>query len=89
MEFTTIPTINIIWMAIGAVIYITVPIVLAIVWKLKKREAITSILAGALTWLLFAIILEKPIQNVLIYPQRCPHHRPQTGWRHRGRSQIY
>ena len=68
MEFTTIPTINIIWMAIGAVIYITVPIVLAIVWKLKKREAITSILAGALTWLLFAIILEKPIQNALIFP---------------------
>lgn len=68
MEFNPVPTINIIYMAIGALIYIIVPIVLAIVWKLKKKEAITSILAGALTWLLFAIILEKPIQNALIFP---------------------
>lgn len=68
MEFNPVPTINIICMAIGALIYIIVPIVLAIVWKVKKKEAMTSILAGALTWLLFAIILEKPIQNVLIFP---------------------
>ena len=68
MDYTPIPVMNIVWMALGAVIYIAVPVTIAILWKIKKKEAMTSILAGALTWLLFALIIEKPIQNVLIFP---------------------
>lgn len=57
-----------VWMGLGTVIFIVIPIVLAIVWKIKKKEPITTILIGAATFLLFALILEKPIQNILVFP---------------------
>lgn len=57
-----------IWLIVGTVFWIAVPVAIAIIWKLKKKEPITSILVGAATFLLFALILEKPIQNVLAFP---------------------
>ena len=53
---------------LGALLMIGVPLVLAIVWTIKKKERITTVLVGAATFLLFAVILEKPIQNALVFP---------------------
>ena len=52
----------------GAVIFIIAPLVIAIIWKIRKNEAFQTIIVGAVTFLLFALILEKPIQNVLAFP---------------------
>ena len=57
-----------VWLLIGAVIAIAVPVAIALLWKFKKKEPITTILIGAAVFLLFALILEKPIQNVLAFP---------------------
>ncbi len=52
----------------GAVIFIIAPLVMAVIWKIRKNEPIQTIIVGAATFLLFALILEKPIQNVLAFP---------------------
>ena len=57
-----------VWLLIGAVIAVAVPVAIALLWKFKKKEPITTILIGAAVFLLFALILEKPIQNVLAFP---------------------
>ena len=57
-----------VWMTVGAVIFIAAPVLLALVWKIRKKEPVTTILVGAAAFLLFALILEKPIQNVLAFP---------------------
>jgi uncharacterized membrane protein YhfC len=57
-----------VWLILGAVIWIAVPVTMALIWKIKKKEPVTSILIGAAAFLLFALILEKPIQNVLAFP---------------------
>ena len=41
---------------IGAVFFITVPFIIALIWKFAKKERFTTILAGAGTFLLFALI---------------------------------
>ncbi|MBR2294791.1 MAG: YhfC family intramembrane metalloprotease [Clostridiales bacterium] len=61
-------TASIVWMVVGLILFVTVPVAVAIVWKIKKKEPFTTILIGAAAFLLFAIILEKSIQNVLIFP---------------------
>lgn len=68
IENAHVETASFIWLIVGAVLWIAVPVAIAIIWKLKKKEPITSILVGAATFLLFALILEKPIQNVLAFP---------------------
>lgn len=68
IENAHVETASFIWLIVGAVLWIAVPVTIAIIWKLKKKEPITSILVGAATFLLFALILEKPIQNVLAFP---------------------
>ena len=68
MEITPVPASAFACIITGAVLFIALPVIVAIVWKVTKKERMTTILAGALTFLLFAIILEKPIQNVLIFP---------------------
>ena len=68
MEFTKVGSEQMLLLALGTVIWFAVPLALAIVWKVKKKEPVTTILAGAATFMLFAIILEKPIQNVLLFP---------------------
>jgi len=55
-------------MGIGAFIAIVVPIVIAIVWCRKKKEPFTTVLIGAAAFMLFAVMIEKIIQNVLIIP---------------------
>ena len=69
MEFTKIGTQQIVLLILGAGIFFIVPLVLAIVWKVKKKEPVKTILTGAVTFFLFAIVLEKPIQNMLVFPQ--------------------
>lgn len=56
------------YLLIGAIIMIAVPVVIGIFWTVKKKEKFTTVLVGAGTFLLFALILEKPIQNVLLFP---------------------
>ena len=67
-ENAHVGTASFVWLMIGAVIWIVVPVVIAVVWKIRKKEPVTSILVGAAAFLLFAVILEKPIQNVLAFP---------------------
>lgn len=68
MEFQSVGILQFIYFITGLLIFIVVPIVIACVWKFKKKERFTTILAGAGTFLLFALILEKPIQNVMLFP---------------------
>lgn len=68
MENIHIGTAQFVWLILGAVIFITVPVAVAIIWKIRKKEPVLPILTGAAVFLLFALILEKPIQNVLLFP---------------------
>ena len=55
-------------LALGAFLALIIPIAIALIWKFRKHEKFTTILVGAATFILFALILEKPIQNALIFP---------------------
>lgn len=68
MEFAKIPTSSFIAMGLTALLGIALPIVVVLIWKIRKKEPMTTILIGAATFLLFALILEKLIQNVIIFP---------------------
>lgn len=68
IENAHVETASFVWLIIGVVIWIAVPVATALIWKAKKKEPATSILIGAAAFLLFALILEKPIQNVLAFP---------------------
>ena len=61
-------TSSFVWLIVGAVLWITLPVAIALIWKVKKKEPVTSILIGAAAFMLFALILEKPIQNILAFP---------------------
>lgn len=65
---THVDTASFVWLITGAVIWIAIPVVIALIWRIRKKEPVTTILIGAATFLLFALILEKPIQNVLAFP---------------------
>ena len=67
-EFAKVGTQQICFLALGAFLMIVVPIVIALIWTKKKKENFTTVLVGALTFLLFVVVLEKPIQAVLIAP---------------------
>ena len=68
MDFGHVSTRSFVLMGIGAFIAIVVPIVIAIVWCRKKKEPFTTVLIGAAAFMLFAVTIEKAIQNVLIFP---------------------
>lgn len=53
---------------LGLAIWILVPLAIALVWKFTKKEAFTTVLLGAASFIVFVFILEKPIQNVLLFP---------------------
>ena len=55
-----------IYMGFMAFIGIVVPLVIALIWKFKKKERFTTILIGAATFMLFAILIEKPLQALVI-----------------------
>lgn len=67
-EFTKVGTEQFIILGIGAAIAIIAPIILAIIWTIRKHEKFTTVLVGAVTFVLFALILEKAIQNALVFP---------------------
>ncbi len=68
MEFDRIGTQQIIIFVVGILIFTLVPLAVAIVWKVKKKEKFTTILVGAGVFFLFAYILEKLLQAVVIMP---------------------
>ena len=68
MEVTNVGISSMIWLGIGAVLGIVVPLGIAIWWTIRKKENFTTILIGAAVFVLFALLLEKPIQNALILP---------------------
>ena len=68
MEFAKIGNSQMGLLVSGAILFTVVPLIIAIVWTIKKKEKFTSVLAGAATFLLFAVILEKPLQNILVFP---------------------
>ncbi len=76
MEFTKVGDAQIGLMVLGLIIFLFVPVIIAIVWKVKKKERFTTILIGAATFIVFALILEKSIQNVLLFPAQMglPEH---------------
>ncbi len=76
MEFEKIGTQQIALMVFGLVLFLVVPPVIALIWTIRKKERFTTVLVGAATFLLFALILEKPIQNVLVFPAQMglPEH---------------
>lgn len=67
-EFAKIGSAQIGLLVLGTILMIAVPLVVAIIWTKKKKEKFTTVLVGAATFLLFAVILEKPLQAVLIAP---------------------
>ncbi len=67
-EFTKVGTEQFIILGIGAAIAIIAPIIVAIIWTIRKHEKFTTVLVGAVTFVLFALILEKSIQNALVFP---------------------
>ena len=68
MEFTKVGNEQITLLMIGTALFIVIPIIVAITWTIRKKERFSTVIVGALTFLVFAIILEKPIQNVLVFP---------------------
>ena len=53
---------------LGAVLFVVAPLAVAIVWTVRKKERFSTVLVGALTFLVFAVVLEKLLQNLLIFP---------------------
>ena len=68
MEFAQVGTRAVIVLGVGAALAILLPIALMLIWRFAKHERFTTILVGALTFLLFAIVLEKPLQSLLLFP---------------------
>ena len=67
-EFATVGREQFFALGLGAVLAVVIPIAIAIIWKFRKHEKFTTILVGAATFVLFALILEKTIQNALVFP---------------------
>lgn len=52
---------------IESALLIIIPVILFIVWKIKTHEKVLPVIIGALTWLLFAIILKLAPGYLLLY----------------------
>ena len=68
IEFDKIGYAQIGVLVLGTILMFVVPLVIAIVWTKKKKERFTTVLVGAATFFLFAMVLEKPLLAVLIAP---------------------
>ena len=77
MEIAQVGTQAIPALGIGAALFILVPIVITVVWLIRKKERITTVLVGAAVFILFALLLEKIIQNILLFPTAMG--LPETG----------
>ena len=67
-EFVKVGTWQMALLILGTIIMIVVPPIIAIMWVRKKNERFSTVFVGAITFLLFAIVLEKPTQNALVFP---------------------
>ena len=65
-EFGTASTSSMLFILLTAVLGIALPLTAAIIWCKKKHEPFTTVLIGAATFLLFAIVIEKPLQAIVI-----------------------
>ena len=76
MTFAEVGTGSFIALGLGGLLAFALPLALAILWKIRKKERFGTVLAGAAVFLLFALILEKPIQNALLFPTQMglPEH---------------
>ena len=76
MELAKVGTNAFAALGVGAVLAIILPITIALIWRFKKKERFTTILIGVAAFVLFAMIIEKLIQNVLIFPTQMmlPDH---------------
>ena len=54
MEITKVGTEAFIALILGAVLSFIIPLIIALVWEIKKKEPFSTILIGAVTFLLFA-----------------------------------
>ena len=68
MDFAKVGGLQFAVFIIGAILFLVTPVLIAIIWKIKKKERFTTVLVGAGAFVLFALILEKPIQNILVFP---------------------
>lgn len=68
MEFEKVGIGTFAALGLGTILMVCVPIGIAVWWLVRKKERVTTVLVGAAVFLLFAIILEKPIQNALAFP---------------------
>ena len=66
MEFGTVSTTQTVLILLTSVLGIAIPLIAAIIWCRKKHEPFTTVLIGAATFLLFAIVIEKPLQSLVI-----------------------
>ena len=67
-EFAKVGSAQIGLLVLGAILMFAVPLTIAIIWTKKKKERFTTVLVGAATFLLFAVVLEKPLLALLIAP---------------------
>lgn len=76
MEFTKVGTQSFIALGLGAVLAVIIPLAITLIWKFRKKERITTILIGVAVFVIFAMTVEKLIQNVLIFPTQMglPDH---------------
>ena len=76
MELTKVGTSSFVALGFGVFLAIVIPVAVSLLWKFRKKERFTTILIGAAVFLVFALILEKLIQNVLIFPTQMmlPDH---------------
>ena len=65
-DFGHIGTESFVAMGLAIVLAIILPLIVAIVWCKVKKEKFTTVLIGAATFMLFAIVLEKSIQAVVV-----------------------
>ncbi len=68
MEFAKIGPESYAAILTAGIMSFVVPIAIIVIWLVKKKERIVSVLVGAATFIIFAMLLEKPIQNLLLVP---------------------
>lgn len=66
MEFEPIGTGSLTALGVGAALAFLLPLALALLWTFIKKERFTSVLVGAATFFVFALLLEKPLQAVVL-----------------------
>ncbi|MBR3517396.1 MAG: YhfC family intramembrane metalloprotease [Lachnospiraceae bacterium] len=76
MEFARIENGQMAALWVGTILSFVAPLVLAIAWIKKTKEKKRKVLFGALAFFFFVIFMEKPIQNVLLFPSamNLPEH---------------